>query len=656
MPPRPTPPILLLLLVASVSFALVVLTNIAVLTVVARQAPLTKYQGWDTGNLSYGVKGASATWATDSGLNATIVWLRIMTGQWFNATFNPALYGVPQIPVEAWLEYEAITGSYASCLNLTLHLNSTTQVVVVNGRVVQATGTAVSMPAGSRGLFNTLAGSSCYVPPGQEVARVYTWLAYRAGVASVKQRVVWVVVAGPTRVWLGDPSTTGVSVSLYDSNTRALSTATLTANLTRLQRGAIYYDTFDTNPFTAGRMSQLSCTWRYSSTGRYIYISTSSRPTTYGGECVAVANIDLSRYVSEGRRIYIAVVAWRPGYPLQIRAFYDTVFTDPLTQRIYTVGYWNYPQPGQTGDITDATAYYFDGTNWVQRASVQVAPPGLGFEYDYYHEIASVADFSAKTLEQWNRTRIYATPMGYLFSPSRAGVGFYLIDTGTTVQANFDNLVISVDNPAWEVKVVGLKPGWTARIRDSTGQTVVSGVAGSDGSVVLQLWPTITSYVNAFIVKSGYIDIIDEYGNIVISKQFTDDVVGGDVYRFSWGFAGRVLNVLSNLSASFTSKLVLAGTNCTVSGSAVSLYLYNSSGSASTPIQVSGPSVTSWATSTVSMSPPASWSGSWLAGYWYLSASLPGSASTCYLDVVEPVYLPDSVQVGLRAVLWLKRP
>jgi len=650
------PALILLALLASVSFALVMLTNIAVVAIVAQQPPLTKYQGWDTGNPSYGVRSASASWVDDSGLNATIAQLRITTGQWFNASFNPPLYATPQVPIQAWLEYEAATGSYASCLNLTLSINSTRQVLIARGSVLQTSGTSVSAPAGSKVAMNTFAGSACYVPPSQEVARVYTWLVYRAGVATVRQRVVWTVSAGPPRVWLADPSTTGVSVSLYDSSTRALSNATLTANLVRLQRGAIYYDTFDTNPFTAGRMTALSCTWSYSTTGRYIYISTGSRPSTYGGECVAVANVDISSYTSAGRRVYVAVVAWRPSYPGNIRAFYDTVFASTSTQSLYTVGYWNYPQTGRTGDVTNATAFYFNGSSWAQLAYRQVAPPGLGFEYDYYHEIASVADFSARTLQQWNRTLLISAGMGYIFTPNRAGVGFYLVDTGTTVQANFDNLVVSVDNPAWEVRVVNLKPGWTVRIRNSAGQVVASGAAGSDGTAVLQLWPTITSYADAFIVKSGYIDVLDERGALVVSKQFADDIVGGDVYSFYWSFAGRVLNVQSNLTSSFTSKLILLGTNCTVSGSSVEIYLYNGTGSASSPIKVRGSSIESAETSIVLMAPPQSWTGSWLAGYWYVSTQLPGSVSSCYLDVAEPAYLPDGVQSGLRARLWLKKP
>lgn len=637
MPPKPTPTMLLLLLVASTVLAIVTLTNIAEVAILARQAPLTKYQGWDTGNPSYAVRSASASWVSDSGLNTTIVQMRITTGQWFNATFTPALYGVPQAPVQAWLEYDSVTGSYASCLNLTAYINSTLQARLVEGGVAQASGPPVYVPAGSKAAFNVIAGSSCYVPPGQEVARVYTWLAYRTGTVQVKQRIVWIVIAGPTRVWLADPQSTGVSVALSDSNTRGVVTVYLAPRLELVSRNGTYIDLTNSTQvsqyFTP--LWSKGCSYTVQSDGTLIVATGEPGGGLYGGCFLGYKG----SFPTTGKlSVYALLYTDDSGSIQGLRgiSFYNT------TNGYYYLDGFRNDKVGAT-DVWYYTIAKYNGTTGQQPIGIPIlaeSPVGAAIT-GRWQSVVGVVDYTAKSTELWvnGSKRLAVSDPSYFLYPNSFAIGTYKVSNQPTVKFK----IVGVTQSSI-VKFTGLDPGCAVYVYSQSGALIASGVADSSGVALLTLTPSIIPNATVKIACSSY-----TYTTTV------NLVMGGDTYAMRRVFAGRILNILSNLSAPFTSKLILLGTNCTVSGSLVSLYLYNSSGSTSTPIQVSGSSVASWTTGTVSMSPPASWSGSWPAGYWYLSASLPGSLSACYLDVAEPAYLPDSVQVGLRAVLWLRR-
>jgi len=109
--------------------------------------------------------------------------------------------------------------------------------------------------------------------------------------------------------------TPALKAKLVDMNTTAKNgtvTAISTLRIVKIERSlesqenVIYYDTFDTDPFEAGRMVNLTCNWGWNSTEKAVYIDfQGERPQEYGGECIAQAvNIPL---IGNGT-VYVATI------------------------------------------------------------------------------------------------------------------------------------------------------------------------------------------------------------------------------------------------------------------------------------------------------------------------------------------------------------
>ncbi|MCI4436263.1 MAG: hypothetical protein JHC33_05560, partial [Ignisphaera sp.] len=419
----------------------------------------------------------------------------------------------------------------------------------------------------------------------------------------------------PPTVYFSDPGTPGVSVSLENQGTKATATVNVPGlDIVLDKRSAIFFDTFDSDPFTAGNMTAVSCTWGWDPTTKAINISANSQgPSQYGYECIAVANIDISQYVATGRRVFIATLVWRsefvPGNQLvgNPYAYFDTIYLGiyPRGPKLYTIGFENYLQVNRTGDQISSWIWYWTGSSWVSIANKSL---GISTTLEYYFlsYIVSWIDFSAWRAYHWNQTVLNQASIGskYKFRPSQVGIGYLTSTTDVTGTVYFDNLVVTVDAYPWLVNVTNVPPGWRVVLKNATGYVVSQAVADSSGVASLNVAPpkvdlsVYPNYRDGFIIAGGTIEVYDDKGNLVVSKKF-DYVVGGDVYRLN-GFRGNVLRVDSTSTQPFQSYLVLTRyTDC--SNSYVWLYLVNTSSTLSSPITIYRGSPTSTQTSILIM-------------------------------------------------------
>lgn len=107
-------------------------------------------------------------------------------------------------------------------------------------------------------------------------------------------------------------------------------------------------------------------------------------------------------------------------------------------------------------------------------------------------------------------------------SDSQVSVNYFGLDVdgGTSL---FDNFVVATGDPRYVV-VSGLQQGWTAELRDASGNLVASATADSSGTARL--------FVAAKpIVANAKITVKDAQGVVVIERTFSQ-VVGGDEYTY----------------------------------------------------------------------------------------------------------------------------
>lgn len=473
----------------------------------------------------------------------------------------------------------------------------------------------------------------------------------------------------PPLVWFADPGTPGVNVSLENQGTRAsVIVNTPGLDIVLDKRNAIFYETFDTDPI-GKNITVLSCNWNcrwvwdwwwgwrqvcsgwnWDPNRKALFITANTSTTYYGGECMVVANIDVSQYASMGRRIYVATLVLRSDFSSSGTYYFDAVYINTTLSRLYTIGYENVPQMARTGDsISSKVFYWASNTGWrsIARRSLGISNTT---EYEYLSYIVSWIDFSSWYAYHWNETVINTGSIGstYRFIPNRVGVGYITSTTSVTGTVYFDNLVVTVDAPPWFVNVTNVPRGWRVVLKNATGGIVSQAVASGDGVASLSVAPPLVdltlypNYRDGFIITNGVIEVYDDKGSLVVSRRF-DYVVGGDVYRLN-GFRGYVLRIDSEATRSFQAQLVLAQfVDC--GSSYIYVYLVNTSYTSSTPIEIYRGIMFSQNTSIINMTRYINN----VAGYIYADAYLP-SQSRCSLLVEFRYSFSNWSTLGINTV------
>jgi hypothetical protein len=286
--------------------------------------------------------------------------------------------------------------------------------------------------------------------------------------------------------------------------------ATVTVDL--YSRNVLYYDTFDSDPFTAGRLVIRTCTWGYDPVGKFIYVNATSQPPTYGGECLAT----VGRSLPSSGRVYVASTIRVRGY----EGYADIVLVQNSTA-LYTLGaYFSSVRARQGYEI------------WVYRTRwVELRENRSSTYYNVIYNIVAEYDLGTGYLALRSNRTLVVSATDTTVRPVQVGLGAYTSVTDNKPAAAsrgilvaFDNLVVTVNTPPWLVYVRGVPAGWRVVLKDSSGR-VIDGAVSVNGTVALNVW-------DYLIVPGGVIEVYDGSGTLVGSRTF-DYVVGGDVYVVS---------------------------------------------------------------------------------------------------------------------------
>jgi hypothetical protein len=281
----------------------------------------------------------------------------------------------------------------------------------------------------------------------------------------------------------------------------------------RSWENVLYYDTFDSYPFTAGRLVVRTCTWGYDPVGKFIYVYATSQPPTYGGECLATVD----RSLPSSGRVYVAStirVVRGEGYA-------DVVLVQDPTA-LYTLGaYFGSPSTKQGYEI------WMYRTKWDELRENRSST-----YYNVTYNIVAEYDLGTGYLALRSNKTLVVSATNTTVRPVQIGLGAYTSVTNnkqaTTSKEGvfvvFDNLVVTVNTPPWLVYVRGVPTGWRVVLKDSSGR-VIDGAVSVNGTVALNVW-------DYLIVPGGVIEVYDGLGTLVYSRTF-DYVVGGYTYVVS---------------------------------------------------------------------------------------------------------------------------
>ena len=339
-----------------------------------------------------------------------------------------------------------------------------------------------------------------------------------------------------------------VDVTLYDDNTRAevnVNARDQDRDLIRVERTAFIYDDFSSNPFEGRWVRNVPGVWTWVQEGnnRFISANVNGESESWGGEYVAY----YAGAQAPSSGVFYVLVRERHI----IRDWYQYVnlimAADTGGNSFYALGYRGF-EPGfldliglwryQNSWSTLAWEWLrLDNNAWfIFLGKRDVGSGGLSLTV-YNSQGGSLGGLSAQD------TNILAR---YL------GVGVRDVDLFlplNSLTADFDDFVACYANPSF-VNVTGLGQGWRVELYD--GNTLIDQeYADSQGFVSLNV-------LTRPIIKNGRIDIYDGNSNHIFRKNFSEDIVGGDVYMFVSILSGlRVLrfDIQDTKPYSFSLKL-----------------------------------------------------------------------------------------------------
>lgn len=433
-------------------------------------------------------------------------------------------------------------------------------------------------------------------------------------------------------VWFEDPRSPGVVVLLTRRNTTANITIDATPRIVLERRSAVYFDTFDTNPFTARRLEVINCTWLYDSTRGTINISaTEASGVAFDRWCIVTVSSGVApweTYRREGRTIYVSAVLMRNIFNITATSVIrlDVIYFASGVPVFYAFGYNNTLITVRTGDNLTSTltyrVYAVPGTVHISHRYMGISNITEGLFL--YHVSAGFNYTSWEVVHFVNETFIHRVILpenlryAYLYAP---GLGYRWTGGITGGMIMFDSLIVTLDYPPWFINITNLPENWLVVLRNSTGH-VVSSARSISGVAVLRAYPNLTdmsvylynlSTDPGFIYRNATFEVYDDSGRLIVRRRF-DVVLGGDLYVFDPPLT--ILSVYSNLSTRFISKLELASPSIYMCGPEfnASIGLVNRTLASTNPfIRIVNGVVVDYETGLIEAYPPATWTGKWLA-------------------------------------------
>jgi hypothetical protein len=296
-------------------------------------------------------------------------------------------------------------------------------------------------------------------------------------------------------------------------------------DIVRVSRAALYWDTFDTDPIVGGKVTLVGAchpSSRYVPSGYNKSGLVLLRLPNSRGECALIVQ---GVVLPNTGTIYVAFTSLLLQADPPIRdtgSFGAILVRDATGLANYYAGGFNESADklfirvkiGTPSDNLSRSTYTVDFNKWYNGALVlsYLLPNVPGYIAFYASPNTSLTTYTFKSLgsHEW------LTPLY---------VGLILIKQ-TVIQhtgAYFDNILVTVGERPWIVRVESLQPGWRVVLKDSSGRIIDSGVAGLGGVVELNVW-------GIWIIKDGVIELYDSSNNLLIRKSFSE-ILGGDVYR-----------------------------------------------------------------------------------------------------------------------------
>jgi len=228
-----------------------------------------------------------------------------------------------------------------------------------------------------------------------------------------------------------------------------------------------------------------------------------------GGDSVYYWQSSVSSYAN----LYALVQVTNVNSNDRIYVGYGLLESASSSSRLYEVSLYAW------GQSVRLNIYLWTGVSWIGLSNIDVPYSGTTYVlFLSFSKSGTLNSISATLYDQGGNALGSTSSTNPLFSVNYFGL---IVDQGT---GYFDNLVVASTCDPRYVQVNGLSSGWTAELRDSSGNLVSSAVAGNSGTATL-------SVVKLPVILNGSIIIKDQYGSVIIQKTFSQ-VVGGDTYSY----------------------------------------------------------------------------------------------------------------------------
>jgi hypothetical protein len=288
-----------------------------------------------------------------------------------------------------------------------------------------------------------------------------------------------------------------------------------------VSRAALYWDTFDTNPI-GSRVTLVNCHpqsgYVESDRGRSGLVLLRLQTT---GECALIVQ---GVVLPNTGTIYVAFTSLllQADPPIRDTGRFGTILVRDATglANHYAGGFDESADRlfirvkigGIPSDTLSSFTYTVDFNKWYNGTlALSYLLPNIPGYIAFY---ASPTTYTFKSLSSTE----WLTPLY---------VGLILIKLVGTQHtgAYFDNMLVTVGERPWIVRVEGLQPGWRVVLKSSSS-VIDSRIAGLGGVVELNVW-------GVWIIKNGVIEIYDSLGNLLIPPPHNrfSEILGGDVYR-----------------------------------------------------------------------------------------------------------------------------
>ncbi|MEM4656748.1 MAG: hypothetical protein QXD80_07375 [Acidilobaceae archaeon] len=281
-------------------------------------------------------------------------------------------------------------------------------------------------------------------------------------------------------------------------------------DIVRISRSAVYWDTFDDNPFPS-RLSITpgGCLNDWDAERKAIWIED-------------VGNPDVC---------YVTIQGFTPPLVGEVFIAFNTTQSD-LTRGYYAGGILLRSSYYYSGGVNNSVS---PGNDWyfvMAKASISNYNRAYAGDFDANKWYSLVFSLRYSAPSTPSRITLWWTPIQSTYldlsdpriwvTPDMAGLYLRKHSSGGRDSAYFDNLLVTVNRYPWLIEVRGLQSGWRVVLKDSTGSIIAEEV--SQGYIVgLNVW-------GKWIIPRGILEVYDNYGNLLVSKQF-DVILGGDIYN-----------------------------------------------------------------------------------------------------------------------------